>query len=226
MHSTHLAFRFCWIFPLFLCSCDGMVFKRQTPKAFLNHTIAPPHIYTADRIKAIKQLTAAMLRNEDFFSSDNYDDSTALFVDTILYAPDFNKLAIFIITKNSTSKQLYPERYFEWYYEGTCYLATRQQDTLDLYFLGPGYTNSYERPRLVKIMHDDYFHAFTTTDTTGPYAYKYNLNDTRFWTSDVWQRKEEAKAQRKAFEEERIKHPENVYIPPRVPRRQAKQHSN
>jgi hypothetical protein len=40
-----------------------------------------------------------------------------------------------------------------------------------------------------------------------------NLNDIRFWTGSEWKKIEEDKIKKKEFEEEKIKHPENVYEP-------------
>lgn len=57
------------------------------------------------------------------------------------------------------------------------------------------------------------FRTFVSKDTTGQNAHKYNLNDIRLWTGCEWQKIEEDKIKKKEFEEEKRKHPENVYEP-------------
>jgi len=102
-----------------------------------------------------------------------------------------------------------------WYYNATSYLGIRQGDTISLSRLGPDFTNSTDKQEQSNYIRQACFRAFVSKDTTEKYAYKYNLNDIRFWTSSVWQKIEEDKIKRKEFEEEKIKHPENIYEPPK-----------
>lgn len=213
MRITYNFISFFLITGMFLCFCNGMRLKKYTPKEFLNYAIAPRDIYIKDSTEIIKQLTLFLLKREDFFSNSAYFDSTQLMIDTILYSPDFNKLATFIIIKNPTNRQLVPNMKYTWYYDGTCYLGTKQHDTLVLGWLGPSFTNSFNKIELSAIIRDAYFTSYATRDTISAFSHKYNLNDMRFWSSIIWKQIEEKKASRKAFEEERIKHPENVYVP-------------
>lgn len=200
------------VFP-FLYSCEGMKQKKYTPKEFLSHTVIRREDYTKDSIALIKQLNFLLLKQEDFFHNKAYFDSTQLIIDSILYSPDFNKLAVFVITKNPTHRQLVPDNNYDWYYDATCYLGVRQNDTISLSWIGPSFTNSYDRSELSSIIRDSYFTDFATKDTAGLHTYKYNLNDTRFWGCSIWKEIEDKKIKKQEFEEEKKKHPENIYEP-------------
>ncbi len=198
------------VFP-FLYSCEGMK-QKSTPQEFLNHTVIKQENYTKDSIEVVKQLNTFLNKHEDFFYSKAYFDSTQLIIDSIIYSPDFNKLAVFVITKNPTYRQLMPDKNSEWYYDATCYLGVRQNDTIALSWIGPSFTNSSSKQDISNDIRDACFRTFATKkDTSGAYAY--NLNDIRFWSCPIWEKIEEEKIKRKAFEEEKKNHPENIYEP-------------
>jgi hypothetical protein len=187
----------------------------ETPDQFLSKTLNKKEDYTKDSLIIAVELKNLLLRHEheDFFYSKEYFEGALIIVDTILYSPDFNKLAILFLTKNPTSRQLMPTENYEFYYNATAYLGVRQKDTISLSFLGPSFSNSIDKKELSKLTRQTFFRMFVSKDTTAQYANKYNLNDTRFWTGSEWKKIEEDKIKRQEFEEEKIKHPENVYEP-------------
>jgi hypothetical protein len=194
-----------------------MEFRKNTdtPEKFLNRTANKKADYSKDSLRISQDLKTLLLQHEDFFYSKEYFEGTDIIIDTIIYSPDFNKLAILFITKNPTSRQLMPAENEDFYYNATVYLGIRQNDTISLSWLGPNFSNSTNKREISKDIQEACFRTFVSKDTTEKYAYKYNLNDIRFWTSSVWQRIEEDKIKKAAFEEEKIKHPENIYEPPK-----------
>ena len=120
---------------------------------------------------------------------------------------------MFVITKNPIYRQLVPDKKYDWYYDATCYLGVRKNDTISLSFIGPSFTNSYNKSELSSIIRDAYFTDFATKDTIGLHTYKYNMNDVRFWDCSIWNEIEDKKIKKQEFEEEKRKHPENVYEP-------------
>lgn len=201
------------LFFSFFISCEGIKQKKYTPKEFLNHTIINKENYNKDSAEILKQLRFSLLNHEDFFNNKAYFDSTQIIIDSIIYSPNFNKLAVFIMIKNPTYRQLAPDNKYKWYYEATCYLGVRQKDSISLSWIGPSFTNSYNKSELSDIIRDSYFTEFATKDTVGLYTYKYNLNDIRFWNSSIWKQIENKIQKRKEFEEEKKNHPENIYEP-------------
>jgi hypothetical protein len=192
-------------------------FRRNTdtPDQFLNKTVVKKKKdYTKDSLTISNNLKELLLRHEDFFYSKEYFEGTVIIIDTIIYSPDFNKLAVLVLTKNPTSRQLTPTENEMWYYDATSYLGVRRRDTISLSRLGPDFTNSTDKQEQSNSIRQACFRTFVSKDTTEKYAYKYNLDDVRFWTSSVWQRIEDDKKKKREFEEEKVKHPENIYEPP------------
>jgi hypothetical protein len=185
----------------------------DTPKEFLSNVKTSEENYVNDSIEILGQLKGLLTRHEDFFYSKAYFDSTRLIIDTILYNPDFNKLAALVITKNPTYRQLMPDRDNAWYYDATCYLGVRRNDTISLSWIGPVFTNSFDEQSISNYIREACFRTFVKKDTSN--AYNYNLNDTRFWDSPIWEKIEEEKIKKQKFEEEKRKHPENVFEPKR-----------
>lgn len=194
-----------------------MEFRKNTdtPNEFLNKTLTKKEDYAKDSSTIHRELKRLLLKHEheDFFYSKEYFDGTDILIDTILYSPDFNKLAILLLTKNLTSRQIMPTKGEDYYYNGTAYLGIRQKDTISLSWLGPNFSNSSNSQELSKELRQGCFRTFVSKDTSREYAHKYNLNDSRFWTGSEWQKIEKDKLKKKKFEEEKIKHPENVYEP-------------
>ena len=73
------------------------------------------------------------------------------------------------------------------------------------------FTNSSDLQSISNDIREACFRTFVTKDTFGAYAY--NMNDIRFWDSPIRKKIEYEKAKWREFEEEKRKHPENVYEP-------------
>lgn len=194
-----------------------MEFRKNTdtPDQFLNKTVVKKEDYSKDSLTILNKFKELLLQHEDFFYSKEYFEGTEIIIDTILYSPDLKKLAVLVLTKNPTSRQLMPTENKMWYYDATSYLGLRQSDTISLSWLGPSFTNSTDKQEQSNYIRQECFRAFVSKDTTEQYAHKYNLNDVRFWASSEWQKIEEDKIRKKEFEEEKLKHPENIYEPPK-----------
>jgi len=193
-----------------------MEFRKNTdtPDQFLNKTVVKKEDYSKDSLAISNKLKELLLQHQDFFYSKEYFEGTEIIIDTILYSPDLKKLAVLVLTKNPTSRQLMPTENEMCYYNATSFLGVRQSDTISLSWLGPSFTNSTDKQEQSNCVREEYFRTFVSKDTTEKYAHKYNLNDVRFWTSSEWQKIEEDKIKKKEFEEEKLKHPENIYDPP------------
>jgi len=194
-----------------------MEFRKNTdtPDQFLNKTVVKNEDYTEDSLTISTKFKELLLQHEDFFYSKEYYEGTEIIIDTILYSPDLKKLVVLVLTKNPTSRQLMPTENEMLYYNATSYLGVRQSDTISLIWLGPSFTNSIDKQEQSNYIRQECFRTFVSKDTTEKYAHKYNLNDIRFWTSSEWQKIEEDKIKKKEFEAEKIKHPENIYEPPK-----------
>jgi hypothetical protein len=186
--------------------------NKDTPKEYLSHFVIKKENYLADSVAISTQFKKLISQHKDFFYSREFDDATQIIIDTILYNSNFNKLAVLVFTKNPTARQLMPDPKSNWYYDATCYLGIRQQDSISLSWFGNSFTNSIDLKELKSTVRENFFRLLATTkDSTS--LYKHNLNDTRFWNGAVWKAIEDKKLSDKKFEEEKKKHPENVYEP-------------
>jgi hypothetical protein len=176
-----------------LNSCESYRMKKYTPNEYLNHTMVKREDYSRDSIGILKQLESLLLNHKGFFGNTSYDDSTQLIIDSIIYSPDLNRLAVFIITKNPTSRQLTPNPKSYWYYDATCYLGVKENDTISLSWEGPNFSNSTNQQKLSDIIRESYFTEFADNDTSKTSTSKYNLNDIRFWNSLIWKKLEAEK---------------------------------
>lgn len=171
-----------------LSSCVICSEKTNISAQFLNNVTIEKQKYLQDSITIIGNLKQLLKKHEDFFFSKEYFDSTILIVDTIIYSPDFKKMAIFVITKNPTNRQLAPDNRSLSYYNGTCYLGFRNNNSISVNSIGPHFTNSIDQVSLSKEMKNTYFTIYARfKDVNGRLRYKYNIGDVRFWTCPIWQ---------------------------------------
>ena len=170
-----------------------MEFRRNTdtPERFLNKTVVKKEDYTKDSLQLTATLQELLLQHKGFFYSKEYFEGTEIIIDTILHSPDLNKLAVLVLTKNPTSRQLMPNKDKVWYYDGTSYLGVRQNDTIRLSWVRSTYSHFHDQQELSNYVREVFFRTYVSKDTTVKYAHKYNFNDVRFWTSSEWQLIEE-----------------------------------
>jgi hypothetical protein len=159
--------------------------KTNTPTQFLNGTTLPAAEYVKDTAEIANQLRVLLAKHTDFFENSAYFPGTQIIIDTVLYSPDFKKVAILFITKNPTSRQLIPDPNSISYYDGTVYLGLRVGNSVKLSWLGPNFSNSIDKAELSRLLRNECFIKFAGYTTEAP-VQKYNLNDTRFWNSDEW----------------------------------------
>lgn len=186
----------------------------DTPKEFLSYVEIKKDDYSRDSIKILMQLKFLLHNHKESFYTKDYFDSTELIIDSILYSPNLNRLAVLVITKNPTYRQAAPNKNCDWYYDGYCYVGVIQNDKTDLNWIEGGYSNDCDKLDLSNSIRQFFFRRFNELKGyDGKPKYNYNLNDIRFWDCLIWKEIEEKKIKKKEFEEEKKKHPENVYEP-------------
>lgn len=172
------------------CQCN--MGQSPTEKRFLNNVIVEDSIHENDKAKLLTSLKESLRKHESSFYSKEYYDSTELMIDTIFYNEKKNKIALFAITKNPTSRQLNPNKSYEFYYDAFCFLGKKNvvTDTWNIIWFNVFNLINYDNPNEVKErIKIRYFNELATVkDTTGNPFYKYNLNDKRFWESPAWEK--------------------------------------
>ncbi len=133
-------FRVIVFFLLAFISCNGSGQQKKTPKEFINEVKVDKAIYSKDSTAIVANLYQKMKNHEASFTNPEYYDSTALIIDTIIYDPSLNKIAVFVIAKNPTYRNPHSDSKLPYYYNANCYLGKRMQadsTVFELKQLGP-----------------------------------------------------------------------------------------
>ncbi len=162
-------------------------FRRDTdtPENFLNYVQVTHQEYYRDSVIVINELKVLLKNRKDFFQNSAYFDSTQLIVDSILYNQALDKVAVFVLAKNPTYRQLSPNNENMWYYDATCFLGNRKGQSIELIWVGPVLTNAENEKDASKYIRDACFRHFVSTEGG---IYLYNVNDVRFWSSPIWKK--------------------------------------
>jgi hypothetical protein len=203
----------CVIFIYFKYVYGWLEFRKNTdtPEKFLSHNVPNKTNYSKDSVHIWRGLKEQLAKHDEFFHSPSFFDSTEIIIDTIVYNPTFDRMAILFIAKNPTYRNDGVEKY-DWYYDGTCYLGIRKNNDVELSWIGPNFTNSPDKQNIANNLRTEAFRMFATRDSAD--GRWYNINDARFWTSSIWEKIEDEKVRKAEFGEEKKNHPENVYEPP------------
>ncbi|MEY8761856.1 hypothetical protein [Chryseobacterium tongliaoense] len=172
------------IYIVYINGYDFRLFK-NTPEKYRSETQVTSQKYTSDSLKLVNQMHSLIKEHKESFYSGEYDNSTQIIIDTIMYSSDFNRITFFVITKNPVKKLSKPEKNYQWYYDATCYIGQRIQDSFNLKWVGPNYTNSYDLEHISKEI-ENYFFKKRASEPAYNGEKKYNINDTRYWTSSDW----------------------------------------
>ncbi|MFB6454388.1 hypothetical protein ACE38W_03880 [Chitinophaga sp. Hz27] len=173
---------------------SGIGEKIHTPKEFLNHTTASMASYTKDSIIISGQLKEDLLEHKFSFKNKEYCDSTAIYIDTILYSPDFERLAVFIITETPMNRRdsIFQLKQYSHWFDAYCYIGRRRttsKRTIELKWVKRFYPiNWYNKREISEVIREEYFTEFgTIQDDNGKPKYRYNFDDKRFWNSSIWE---------------------------------------
>lgn len=134
-----------WVYFFYIYGWYTFRKNTDTPSAYESHIVAPRQLYLADKDRLSAEMGQLLARKEGFFNNDGYFNGTKLIIDTILYSPDFNRMAVLLIVRNPTYRQLLPNRKYKWFYDGTIFLGVRSADSLLLFHNGPDLITSYNK---------------------------------------------------------------------------------
>jgi hypothetical protein len=186
------------VFLIFTVSCAQ---KTSTPEEFINTDKVSKEVYEKD----LSLLTDAIKVYYDSINNVvNPRYVTELLgakIDTVFYGNDDKIVLLAILTK----KNEYAEKDIQ--YAGECYIAYKRNKIEILYQLKYSSTSTESLEKVSEMIRRIYLREMNYIKG------KYNINDTRFWDSRVWEEAKEMKEKRKSFEEMKKTHPENVYDP-------------
>jgi hypothetical protein len=182
---------------LFIIGFVGSCHQRQagtpTPDEFKYVNSFTREGYRKDSLEIIEGIKVMFnKRNGPYFENGN-DSLTEVFIDTILYSPDNNKMATFVITKNSNDKLLSPGNPNEYHYDAHCFLGERKEaeESWNLkWFRRLNFTRHKTYSYIsAKIRYRYFNNLVQLKGVDGESQNKYNFDDVRFWNGPVWDKK-------------------------------------
>jgi hypothetical protein len=150
----------------------------DTPDQFLNFAKPNNYIYQNDKRSLLRAFDSLSYKKKGFFNNTSISDPTnTIIIDTIVYSPDFKKLGVMIIVKYIGRND------GDWHYNSTCYLGIKRGGYIDLEAVGPNFIYSDSKRKASFYIRTACFRNFVVKNSD---IYLYNLNDKRFWTSQIW----------------------------------------
>jgi hypothetical protein len=186
------------VFLIITVSCAQ---KTSTPKEFINTHKVSKEVYEKD----LSLLTDAIKFHYDSINNvvnPRYVTKVLVIkIDTVFYGND-NKIVFLALLKEENK---YAEKNIQ--YTGECYIGQKKDKIKDVYQLTNSATATSSMNKVSEMIRRIYLKEMNYIEG------KYNINDTRFWDSRVWEEAKEMKEKRRSFEEMKKIHPENVYDP-------------
>jgi hypothetical protein len=179
-------FNIIFLLVIVLCSCC----KRQstiTPNEYLYCNKVTPALYSKDSTYINEVLYGMLVNNIPPFTSKSFDSTSIVFIDTLIYGPDYKRLALWVITKNSNSKLLNSTNN-RYQYNGNCMYASRPDTSSKWRVHERSFFNVtfFKNPVEVKEELSLYSFRFKATFKRTDSISTYNINDIRFWTEITW----------------------------------------
>ena len=167
--------------------------QTSTPQEYLNNVLVSDSIYRNDSLWLINHLKEKIRDRSGSFYNKEYYDSTQLLIDSIIYSLDKDKIAFFVIAENPMHRRLNKlpsDEKHVYYYNAFCYLGIRLDRThtwTTKWFNTFNITNSKDLKKASEYIRWMYFNELVTVrDTGGASAFKYNVDDIRFWSGPAW----------------------------------------
>ncbi|MDB5004940.1 MAG: hypothetical protein JWQ34_3165 [Mucilaginibacter sp.] len=151
-----------------------------TPLEYKNISIVSHTLYMKDSLEIYKVLIKMLNKHIHPFKTKNqFDNKTSIYIDSIIYSPDKLRMAVLVITKNSTDKLIKKENN-ELYFYNANYLFCSRDDTRS-----PIKVYDYTEFNLVYYYNlneiKERLHEYCFLDLAN--ENKFNLDDIRLWYS-------------------------------------------
>lgn len=159
-----------------------------TPSEYIYKDTVDDKIYNQYKSLLTDSIKSFIKAKGSPYYPKEFDEQTEIFIDTILFSPQRNRIAFFVITKNSNDKLLNKGSEDEYHYDANCFVGQLEDDFWDIRWLNAINLTRYPTPMEASHrIREAYFNLFNRRkDIDGNSLYKYNLNDKRFWDGPVW----------------------------------------
>jgi hypothetical protein len=199
-------------FILFLVMNFSCVKETSTPKKFLSKNNIQKEYYFND-VKSLQKITLRYLDSVGRSTTPKSNiKNLNISIDTIFYGND-KKIVFLAISKtfNPYVKLRTGKEYQDGIdYYGNSFIGIKDKvnDSIKIIHKIKYSVESDESDGYIRVknkLRKIYFREMNELKD------RYNINDTRFWTSNIWEEAEIMKQKRKSYEEMKKTNPENVY---------------
>ncbi|MEZ5045303.1 MAG: hypothetical protein R2828_35740 [Saprospiraceae bacterium] len=144
--------------------------------------------YFADSTFLIDHIGKMIQRKEGPFYPEKFDDSTEIYIDTILYNADQDRLAFFVITKNTNDKLLTKGSRDKSHFDAHFFIGEIFEKSWELKWFKRLNFSRFESYNDISIKMRSWYNneLEKVKGSGGKSLYKYNLNDYRFWDGPLW----------------------------------------
>jgi hypothetical protein len=166
----------------FIVSCYS---KTSTPNQYKYGSYISKADYTLDSTRIMKKLIYMLGKNiSPFSSTKQFDSSTSIFLDSIIYNPDKSKMIIFIISKNNNSKLDQPVNYkTKFHYNANYLYCIRSVNDIKISNYSSFNLSHWETYEDVKARLKEECFENRTQEGIQNKEPIYNIDDKRFWQS-------------------------------------------
>ncbi|HVX92807.1 MAG TPA: hypothetical protein VHA74_01700, partial [Candidatus Dojkabacteria bacterium] len=105
------------------CSLIGCKSSSDHPNKYFYRDTTNRETYKKYEAILFDSIKAFIKEKRGPFYPKEFDSSTEVFIDTILFSPDQKKLAFFVVTKNYNDKLLSKGNKHEFHFGANCFLA-------------------------------------------------------------------------------------------------------
>lgn len=189
------------IFVLFIVifhQCDNtekIIKKYKTKNEFKYKYNLSPSVYSADSLMLAGIFREMINRKVSPYSSKMFDEKTKIIIDSIIYDPDRNYTAIFVIMKifNGSMRFRGDMNPNAWHFDGTIHFAEKTKDSLENKYCwkifdyhGTDHINGESYAQISEIVRIE--NLAGRSYAAHKYNYEgYNVDDYRFWTSEAFE---------------------------------------
>lgn len=150
-----------------------------------------------DTIGYAKQIAAAKDSVRAFITAKQgpyypkeFDDKTEVFIDTLLFSPQRDKILFLVITKNTDDKLLEKGSSNQWHFDASCFIGrlTNKGKWDIAWFNALNITRFESFVDASRRIRELYFEELSNIekDEGKKSLYKYNIGEKEFWYGPVW----------------------------------------
>ena len=156
--------------------------NNYTPRKYKNRTSIASDLYLHHVQILSDTIRSFILSRSKAFHAKENDSLTEVIIDTVLYGPQKDKLAFFIITMNTDDKLLGGGSKSNFHFNAYCFLGLIENGSIDAITWLSAYNLSRytDLKQTSERIREIYFKEL------GGELLKYNLDDVRFWDDSNW----------------------------------------